>query len=173
MIRPHAGNAKRRSLTAWKNGRSFFFLRGHWSCPWSVEYFTMALVPELGYEGPTQYEYFRMPSKPELRADGEVSLKAAQPGLMLGEFPLVVSTLIDLKYDGTDERRLPGSLLVRPSAGVWLLILKDPSSALQLRAQAPTFEDALTSLELLLESEACPWETDPYAPVPRTQKKKK
>jgi hypothetical protein len=170
--RPHAGHGLRRSLKVWSRGRSFFFLRGHWSCPWQVEYFAVPQVPELGYEGPTQWDYYRMATKPELRQAAVGQLRAADPGLMLGEFPRVTGILLDLQYDSDGSSRMPGTLMVRPSSGLWLLILKDPSSALQVKVQGQTFEDSLAALELLLESPDCPWEHDPYAPAKKPGKKK-
>lgn len=170
--RPHAGNGQRRSLRVDRGSLSVFFLRSHWAVPWRVLYTARCRKGLAAHAAPGEWEFTDMAQRPMARQDCDRDAKAAEKGRLLDAFPHVMSQLIDLRYDGGDQVRQPGTLYLRAAGGLWLGILKDPSSGLQLRVQGPTVEDMLTALELLLSCSDAPWEHDPYAKQPATKKKK-
>lgn len=75
------------------------------------------------------------------------------------------------RYDD-GESRWPGTAIIRTEGSTWKVILKDPSTALQLLCAASTLDDALALAELLLGAEKAPWESDPNAWTPGGKKKK-
>lgn len=74
----------------------------------------------------------------------------------------IVAHLAVTRYDDGTARQ-PGTLLIRTVGASWQVTAKEPDSAAQLVVTAPTIDDALAALSLLLESDQTPWQPDPWA----------
>ena len=87
--------------------------------------------------------------------------------------PGVAAVFASPFYEGTNDKRLPGTFFVYLSQGKWCGLLKDPTSGTRLRIQTDTFEALLFGLESLLDSPKAPWEPDPAGPARATGGNKK
>lgn len=65
------------------------------------------------------------------------------------------------QYDDGDVRK-PGWITVKTLGSAWQVEAKDPDTCLTLRVIQASLDDALGLLNLLLESEEAPWESDPW-----------
>lgn len=100
-----------------------------------------------------------MPEFPKLPAAGSSGCDAGEWGSM---FPLLAGWVCDSSYpDGTPLGAV--QLQIRRDGGVIRASLKvSDQGGLMLRGVGADPVSALLSLEVLLSSESCPWEKDPY-----------
>lgn len=142
--------------------------------PWNL----IAMIHWAGSEYGLRLEIERrmaaMPKKPEPLANGSASsTPALTAGARLGKTPALKSYLCDLTYEGTDERRMPSYLIIRPQGGSWHVTLKDPSTGLQIRASCGSYDLIEATLEGLLTAPGTPWEVDPWADVNKKPRRRK
>jgi hypothetical protein len=92
--------------------------------------------------------------------DGPPSL-ADQSSKVLTAFPYLLRHITIVKYDDGTPRR-PGWFTVKTMGAQFVINVKDPDSCAQLQVGAMLVDDAFTMVELLLGSDAAPWEPDPF-----------
>lgn len=114
-----------------------------------------------------------MAKKPVIIAGVTNVSPTLKAGAALSKFPTLRGYLIDTRYEGGDEPRQQSYLIIRPSPVAWSVVLKDPSTGLQLRGSAEQYDLLFGVLEALLTSPDCPWEVDPYAQPVGARKKKR
>jgi len=86
-------------------------------------------------------------------------------------FPQIASWLCDLSYeDGSPKGRT--KLEVERKGDRVRVMLKSADSGMIVEAHHSCFEDAILTMELLLSSDDCPWQLDPFPwDKPKTRKK--
>lgn len=62
--------------------------------------------------------------------------------------------------DGTPRK--PGRMFIETQGTMWKIVLKEPEGGLELAVCANTIDDALATADLLLGSDQCPWQLDPW-----------
>lgn len=146
------------------------FRRGFHHEPWLLR--LAVWIPENPHWHRTIHEYggFRVPPRPVAPSPGEGGGKAAKPTGQMAKFPHLADYLLSTRYDGSDDVRLPGYLIIRPSGGVWNVVLKDPTTGLQLRVATESLDLAWGALDALLAQPSCPWEIDAWAKPGRKRK---
>lgn len=93
-------------------------------------------------------------------AGGPVHLAPVESDLF-SRLPSLVAHCCVTRYDDGDPRR-PGWFTTSTVGSSWKVVAKDPDAAAQCTALAASLDDAFALLELLLSSEATPWEPDPF-----------
>jgi hypothetical protein len=138
---------------------------GYRLCGWAV----METRAGLRSAGPTVE--IEVPKKPVASPGGdrEVRRAAAVPKVM-EKCPLLAGYLLDTSYEGGVEPREPSYLIVKAAGGEWLVTLKDPTEARQIRLRVTDLGTAWATLEALLTSDTCPWEDDVWAAGRRPRK---
>lgn len=87
-------------------------------------------------------------------------------------FPQLCSWLLDSVYeDGTKKGKT--RLQIERRGEQVECVLKDADSGLCLTARHETLSDAVLTMELLLASDDCPWQLDPWPLRTPTVKRKK
>lgn len=161
--RPKKKRKPRRWLRVWLGPYGLIYLKPNRWKPWRLLAWAdfsrgpircMAELDEVAYT---------VPKKPEIAAGQGGAAPAAKVGGRLQRFPGLRGVLTDLLYEGTTERRKPGSLTIRADGGLWTAILRDPSSGMMLRVSAEAYDDLEPALDALLTAKVVPWEIDPYA----------
>lgn len=65
------------------------------------------------------------------------------------------------RYDDGEPRRT-GWFTVKTMGNVWVVVLKEPDTALSLSVTGQNLDDALVLADLMLQSEDAPWEPDAF-----------
>lgn len=114
-----------------------------------------------------------MPKKPDqTMADPTIVAKAANHPRVLDKAPTLASYLLDLAYEDGGGARQPSRLFIEASGGEWLIVLKDPTEARQVRVRVGDLGTMWAALEAILTVGSCPWEPDLWAANNRAKKKK-
>lgn len=95
---------------------------------------------------------------------------AAMETSLLHAHHAVVAHCAVLRYEDGDPRA-PGWFTVTTAGSLWRVTVKDPDSSASFVVTAPTIDEALTMVSLLLETDEAPWEHDPW--LQKATKKKK
>jgi hypothetical protein len=94
------------------------------------------------------------------------------PCEILQRFPLVHDYLTcEVFEDGSDRKC--GTLIIRPEAGAYSVIAKEPAQCLQLRFTAATILEIFVNLEALLGAPRVPWQQDEWEQARRAKPRKK
>ena len=111
--------------------------------------------------------------KPPTRPKGGKLPLAEMDPEAFAKAPLTRSFLLDTSYEGTDDERQTGYIVLRAQETRWTMTLKDPSSCLQFFVGAPTLKDLWKLVETVLGDPSTPWATDEYAKqrAPRARRK--
>lgn len=113
-----------------------------------------------------------MPKKPDQsQANGTAVHTAAAAPRWFDKTPVLSGYLRDMQYEDGGGAREPSYLLVKAAGGEWLITLKDPTEARQLRVRVSDLMTMFGALEALLTSGTCPWEPDAWA-ASRSKKKR-
>lgn len=91
---------------------------------------------------------------------------------LLHELPLFVQHLTCTRYEDGSPRK-PGTALVKVIGSTWVVVLKEPDTALEMSCAGVTIDDACALAEILLGDPAAPWEPDPWAEKRLTGKRPK
>lgn len=75
------------------------------------------------------------------------------------------------QYEDGDPRK-PGWITLKTFGSTWQFEVKDPDTLQMMRVAAPTFDEAVVLLGLLLGSEDAPWEPDVWAQQQAKKSKK-
>jgi len=107
---------------------------------------------------------FNVPKKPgDSGASGGVASQAASRPKVLDKTPVLASYLLDLQYEDGGGPREPSYLIVKAAGGEWLVTMKDPTEARQIRLRVSDLGTIYAALEALLGADSCPWEPDAWA----------
>jgi len=105
-----------------------------------------------------------VPKKPDSAgSSGGIPTQAAPRPKVLDKTPLLASFLLDLQYEDGGGPREPSYLIVKAAGGEWLVTMKDPTEARQVRIRVSDLGTAYAALEALLSGDSCPWEPDAWA----------
>lgn len=105
-----------------------------------------------------------VPKKPDHQGSGpSVATQAAPRPKVLDKTPLLASYLLDLQYEDGGGPREPAYLIIKAAGGEWLVTMKDPTEARQIRLRVSDLGTAYAALEALLSGDSCPWEPDAWA----------
>lgn len=105
---------------------------------------------------------------PSTGAVAEASIELSK----LTKLKPIVHHLALLQYhDGTPRR--PGRITLEVRGQMYTALLTDPDAVASLRVSAPTFEDLLATVCLLLEQEEAPWEHAKWLEEPAKKGRKK
>ena len=105
-----------------------------------------------------------MPKKPAAAGPGgDAPRQAAARPKVLEKTPTLAGFLLDLQYEDGGGPREPSYMIVKAAGGEWLVTLKDPTEARQLRTRVTDLGTAYAALEGLLVADSCPWEPDSWA----------
>jgi len=91
--------------------------------------------------------------------------------VILAKYHSLVAHCAATRYDDGDPRQ-PGWFTVKTLGSAWLVEVKDPDTCARLVVIQATLDDAITLAALLLDSEECPWEPDPWLTAAKAKKKK-
>lgn len=103
----------------------------------------------------------------EKESGGFIHLAAVESEI-LKAFPNVIAHLAVTKYEDGDPR-VPGEIHLKTQGPSWFARLKDTDSAQFIPVSAPSVDELLLMMDLLLADEKAPWQADQYA----ARKKKK
>lgn len=101
--------------------------------------------------------------RPASLPEGSASVLAAQDPTAWAEFPGLRQFFLETKYSDAATPREPGTMMIRPEASRWTLILKDPTACSQLLVGGASWDEVLLLAETLLLDDRCPWVADPWA----------
>lgn len=105
-----------------------------------------------------------VPKKPDSAGSGSsVPTQAAARPKVLDKTPVLASYLLDLQYEDGGGPREPSYLIIKAAGGEWLVTMKDPTEARQVRLRVSDIGTAYAALEALLTGDSCPWEPDAWA----------
>jgi hypothetical protein len=105
-----------------------------------------------------------VPKKPgEHGGGGSVASQAAPRPKVLDKTPVLASFLLDLQYEDGGGPREPSYLIIKAAGGEWLVTMKDPTEARQIRLRVSDLGTCYAALEALLSGDTCPWEPDAWA----------
>lgn len=92
---------------------------------------------------------------------GDAKHLAAIETELLSSLMGIVSHCAITRYDDGDQRK-PGWITIKTLGSAWQIEAKDPDTCCSLRVVNAKLDDALTLLDVLLESEEAPWEPDTW-----------
>lgn len=91
---------------------------------------------------------------------------------MFHDCPSLMAALATVRYtDGSPREN--GWFMVRMQGTLYQVILKDPSTGMELQGVGPTVDDAFAAVELMLGMDRPPWQLDKYARAREPRKKGK
>lgn len=96
------------------------------------------------------------------------TLASTSSGL-LSACPLLIAHCAALRFDDGTPRR-PGWLTITTQSSSWKASVKCPNAGASFSVLAPSVDDMLGMVELLLETDAAPWERDEW--LQKNSKKK-
>jgi len=105
-----------------------------------------------------------VPKKPVASVGAESTPRqAAACPKAFDKTPTLAGFLVDLQYEEGGGPREPSYVIIKAAGGEWLVTLKDPTEARQLRVRVTDLGTCWASLEALLNADSCPWEPDTWA----------
>lgn len=101
--------------------------------------------------------------KPPLRVKGKKLPLAEMDPEAFAKAPLTRSFFLDTAYDGSEDERLPGCIILRAQENRWTATLKEPTACQQFFLGAPTLKDLWKLVESVLGDDQTPWSDDEFA----------
>lgn len=101
--------------------------------------------------------------KPLTRKKGNQLPLAEMDPKAFEKSPATRSFFLDCRFEGEDEERQPGMVMLSCTDSRWTLMIKERTSCQQLSIAAPTLSDLWKLLEGVLSDDQAQWTDDTWA----------
>jgi len=90
---------------------------------------------------------------------------------ILGQCHSLIAHCATTRYEDGSSRKC-GWMTIGTNGSAWTVTVKEPDVCASMRVTAPTLDEALLEMSVLLEADNAPWEQDPWLQARAPRKKK-
>lgn len=118
-----------------------------------------------------QWEWPEMKKRIPKDAMGDAKHRAPMESAYFSEFMSLLEHMAMLKYDDGSKREV-GWITITTRGDAWVVTVKDPDGACELRVIAATLDKALEDAAMLVSADDCPWVEDPFLRAKKAKTRK-